>query len=291
MNNSYRVMEDFTLNIWRLHPSGIRIIPAEKTLNGTAHPEGVKFCGPFTTANKAGFWAFPPADIDICWTGESFEHRIISNYSGVDHEFVKQLVQRKDGVNPEDFCPAGGRSKYTWGAVENNIVQIWTGCIFETPPGWGLHIRSPINFPPRSCYVMEGILETDWMQYDIWINLVFTKQGEWIKLRREEWPPLAQLIPVQRSPEWKINKDQLVNREEEDANRAFEYWIQYNHKKYSSGGKQMLTQERQKDSTTYHKERQRILDKKTLLPVQKEITGSGCPSQPKKIKNHFIRNI
>ncbi len=129
------------------------------------------------------------------------------------------------------------------------------------------------------------------MQYDIWINLVFTKKGEWVQLRREEWPPIAQLIPVRRSPEWEINKDQLVNRDEEDANRVFEYWLQYNHKKYSSGGKQMLTQndpERRKDSTTYHRERQRILDKKSLLPREEEIKSSGCPHQPQKIKHNFF---
>ena len=61
--------------------------------------------------------------------------------------------------------------------------------LFETPPGWGLQLRSPINMRTPGFHVMEAMLETDWLQQDIWLNLVFHREGEKIELRREQWPP------------------------------------------------------------------------------------------------------
>lgn len=39
-------------------------------------------------------------------------------------------------------------------------MQIWTECIFRTPPSWGVRVR-PINLPTNR------FLETDWLQYDV----------------------------------------------------------------------------------------------------------------------------
>ena len=58
-----------TLKVWRLHPSSCPIVRAEKTLHGAAHRAGVRWCGPFTNANRAGWWVFPPVDVDIVWKG------------------------------------------------------------------------------------------------------------------------------------------------------------------------------------------------------------------------------
>ena len=274
------------LNVWRLHPNGVKITKAEKTLNETAHPAAIKFCQPYTNANQLGWWIFPPQDIDICWHGDRFEFKEISPYLPTDHQLVSSMVVDSDLVNVENFCPQGqGRSKYTWGAVEPNVVQIWTGCVFQTPPGWNLLLRSPINFSPRSCYVMEGILETDWMQYDIWINLVFTKEGEWIKLRRNEFPPLAQIIPTKRE-DWEIDRNEILKRDEKEANRVFEFWLQYNNKKFGNGGKQYLAENRTKDSTTYHKERKRILDDNDM-PKQELMQVKNV--EKKKITKKFIK--
>lgn len=254
------------LKIWRCHSQSARIIPAEKTLHGTANLNGVKWCGPYTSANKAGFWLFPPIDIDITWRGgQQFDYKFHEEYSDEDYHLVRQLIKPTDGVDPDKWSLQGGRTKFTWGLVEPGVVQMWTGLIFKTPPGWCLHVRSPVNFAPRSMYVMEGIIETDWMQYDIWTNLVFTKENETIQLRKDGWPPLAQLIPTRRetfAEKWS-SEEEMINRDSVEANQVFEYWINYNHKKFGSGGKQALTPDKSltKDGTTYHKEKMRLLGK------------------------------
>lgn len=256
----------FQLKIWRCHPQSSPIIPAEKTLHGTANSNGVKWCGPYSTVNKTGFWLFPPVDVDITWLGDNkFDYQLHQEYSDADYHLVRDLLLPMDEVNPDKWCYAGGRTKFTWGLVEPGVVQMWTGCIFQTSPGWCLQVRSPINFAPRSMYVMEGIIETDWMQYDIWTNLVFTKIGEKIELRRDGWPPLAQLIPIRResfAEQWELSEE-VINRDSPEANKVFEYWINYNQKKFGSGGKQAVTYDKSvtKDGTTYHKEKMRLLGK------------------------------
>jgi hypothetical protein len=258
--------EDFRLKVWRLHPQGCPIAPADRTLRGTANPMATRWCGPFTHANKAGWWLFPPVDIDITWKGgKEFESELLTPYSNADGHLVRfLLLDQRDSVTPEKWLTDhGGRSKFTWGTVEDGVVQIWSGCIFETPPGWGLQLRSPINCADHRYHVMEAMLETDWLQYDIWLNIAFHRPGERVELRRDAWPPLAQIMPVRRDTyegAWEF-EEEMVNRNTPEANRVFEYYVDFNEKKFAREGKQQRTLEDEsvkKDSTTYYRERRRV---------------------------------
>lgn len=255
--------DDLTLKVWRLHPNGCRIVPAERTLQGTANRDALRWCGPFTHANAAGWWLYPPVDIDIVWRGgREFEHTQLSPYDDADGHLIRFLAEGMDGVTPGEWLPPGGRTKFSWGLVEEGVVQIWTGCIFQMPPGWGLHLRSSINFPPAAFHVMEAIIEADWLQYDIWLNLAFDRPNEPVQIRRDGPPPIAQLVPVTPASydrAWQLESE-LVNRNSPEASRVFEYFVEYNQKKFASGGKQLRSREdptQRKDSTTYHRERKR----------------------------------
>jgi hypothetical protein len=261
------------LTVWRLHPGGCRIEKAEKTLKGTANKGATKWCGPYSTANSMGWWLYPPSDIDIMYKGEgakktsSFEYRHVTEYNDYDHHYIRSLVRKEDNIDPTVWCPRGGRTKYTWGVADDNVCQIWTGCIFQTPPDWCLMMRSPVNteLPHRLynvgpiCSVQEGVLETDWMQYDIWINLQFHVQSRWVYLRRNQKLPIAQIIPVHRSAleDHKL-EERVLERQSEEGEKVFQYWTGYNHKKYGKGGKQHASSdyaEIMKDSTTFFREK------------------------------------
>lgn len=248
------------LRAWELHPKACRIEKAEKTCLGTANKAGVQWCGPYTNANRSGFLVYPPVDMEFTFDGEAFKVHGMEDYGPEDYEIVKSLVRPNEGSNIEKWCfPGIGRTKTTVGLVEKNVIQLWTGLIFETPPGWCMHIRSPINFPRRDVEVMEAVLETDWMQYDIWINLACMESGKRVSISKNS--PIAQLVPARREgfkAEWSLER-RRVGRDTPEADRVFSYWLDYNKQKFEHGGKQALTETLTKDSTTYFRERNRMV--------------------------------
>lgn len=264
-------MSDLFLEVWRLHPHGIRLAPADTRLMGEAPPAALRWCGPFTYANRSGWWVYPPLDIDIVFRppdeGGQYDQKFVEDpdcragnmmYGGFDYRIIADYEHEEDQViqemlRPEHEYRHTRRQLYAFGDVEMNVATIWTGCIFRTPPGWGLQIRSPININPNTPFrVQEAILETDWMQYDVWMNLKFTRYNEWVSLRRDQSYPLAQLVPVKRESydRWEL-KDNLLNDSAVSlqAGEVFDRWIDYNYKKWLRAGA--------KDSTTHHRERSR----------------------------------
>lgn len=206
----------------------------------------------------------------------------MEEYSDFDYHLIRSLIRPEDGVDPDKWCQPGGRTKFSFGGVDQNVVQMWTGLIFQTPPGWSLMIRSPVNCTRQPFFVMEGILETDWMHYDIWTNLVFDREKEWAHIRKDNWPPLAMLLPIRRETyesSWQCSAN-MINRDTPEGNTVFDYYTQYNHKKFGQGGKQLMSRTDPavtKDSTTFYRERKRMLDEQE------------CPFRKNpKIAPHFM---
>jgi Family of unknown function (DUF6065) len=238
----------FTLRVWRLHPQGVAIHPAERTLRGDASLAAVRWCGPFIHANAYGFWVFPPVDMDVVWHGgRSFEHRFLSQYTDDDLSFVGHLQR------PGDRYRYKPRKKVEFGSAQESVMSVWTGCIFQTPPGWSLMVRDPVNINTSAIFrAQDAILETDWLPYDVWLNLLFVQQGKWARLRRSDaWPPIAQLLPVPTAAydhSWRLI-DGAMERTTAEGDALFGRWIDYNAKKWGPDG--------QKEPATYHRERRR----------------------------------
>jgi hypothetical protein len=264
-------------------PKGCEDHSAEKTLNGLANQAANKWCGPYNNANKAGWWISAPTDLDVMWkSGANFEYRHIEPYTDDDHQLIRSLIRKEDGVDPDQWCQKGGRTKFTWGAADDGVFQVWSGCVFATPPGWGLMVRSPANVENRAYRIQDGILETDWMYYDIWFNVKVLIPHKWVYIRREQWPPLAQLIPVPRAsydPTWTVS-EQMVHRDTEEGEKVFKYWIDYNHQKFGKGGRQHLSAEfpqLKKDSTTYFRERKEHLSRCPFAHVEYSSLDNNTP--------------
>jgi hypothetical protein len=176
-----------------------------------------------------------------------FDSRIVNDYK---HQEVSVI---SDMIRPHHQYREITRQLYAFGDVEMNVVTIWTGCVFRTPPGWCLQIRSPINIALDTPFrVQEAILETDWMQYDIWMNLKFTRYNEWVSFRAGQTHPIAQLVPVKREsydPKWRL-EDNVFNSPDvpsDAAEQVFERWHEYNYQKWLRLG--------EKDSTTHNRQR------------------------------------
>src|SRR4051812_12897380 len=78
---------------------------------------------------------------------------------------------------------------------EPGTLQIWTGLIVRTSPGWHLLVRAPANLPLTGGIVLyEGIVEADTWFGPLFTNLRFTRTHSPITLRPDF--PLLQVQPV-----------------------------------------------------------------------------------------------
>ena len=101
------------------------------------------------------------------------------------------------------------------------------------------------------------------MQYDIWINLVFTQKFKPLRFGPDDTTPIAQLVPIHRqsfTSEWVMN-EKMINSDDSDAREASNFYIQYNVNKFASGGNNTISDYDKKDSTTFVKQKQKNLNK------------------------------
>ena len=127
---------------------------------------------------------------------------------------------------------------------------MWTGCFFQISKDWSLMIKSPTNFGliyDQGCpaCVQEGVLEVDWMRYDIWVNFKFHTYDKVLSLRKDQDWPIAQIIPIHRSSyetQWNT-EEKLMDSSDPDCVLAYERYAEYNYTKWvKSGEKDPMTQ-------------------------------------------------
>ena len=80
---------------------------------------------------------------------------------------------------------------------EPGLIQLWTGIVARTAPGWSLLVRAPANVPRSGSYeLFEGIIETDRWFGPLITNMRLTKTDVPIDFRADF--PLLQLQPLPR---------------------------------------------------------------------------------------------
>ena len=90
-------------------------------------------------------------------------------------------------------------------------MQLWTGLVARTAPGWSLMVRAPANVPRSGTYeLFEGIIETDHWFGPLITNMRLTKTDVPIDFRADF--PLLQVQPLPRQAyeESTLNNYELV---------------------------------------------------------------------------------
>ena len=202
-----RCVVEFT----RLIPQGRPPKRADRSAAGSLPSRAQRYCDALTTATGFGYWVFLPIDVRLLWTGES----VLWSY-GDDLTWLPLsdtptsavqfpgFARDFDAVAPEFM--RGYSPPFLTALHEAGAVQIWTGLLARTQPGWSLSIRSPVNLPPiPSVVAWEGLVETD-----IWFGPLFTN----IRLTRTDTPvniradvPFIQVQPIPQL----AYREQLLN--------------------------------------------------------------------------------
>ncbi|WP_428483874.1 DUF6065 family protein [Rhodopila sp.] len=182
---------------------------ADRSAGGSLPTRAFRYCEPATTASGYGYYLFPPIGFSVQWDG----HDIMWTFEGAGDWYPLKSVQypgfreQFDAVAPDEikqFSPPLLAS-----LQEPGLIQLWTGLVVRTAPGWSLLVRAPANLPRgggHECF--EGIVETDKWFGPLITNIRLTKTNVPI-----DFPSDYPLLQVQPIPRYVYEESNLNNYE------------------------------------------------------------------------------
>jgi Family of unknown function (DUF6065) len=172
---------------------------ADKSVGGVIPARALRYCEAITSASGFGWYVFLPLSFKVVWDG----HDMLWTYPGVDEwlPLTRDAVQypgfsrQFDEAAPPDV--RGFSPTFLAPSVQPGQLQIWTGCITKTAPGWSLLVRGVANLSHSQSYqTLEGIIETDHWFGPLFDNVRILKTDVPIDFRTDT--PFLQVQPVRR---------------------------------------------------------------------------------------------
>ena len=114
-------------------------------------------CLPLSIANASGWEILAPFGFEARWDGSDARDAIsIRAGAGADGARARRLAASHFG---------------------HGILTLHTGYLFRTSPGWALWARGAPNAAKRNLVPLEGVVETDWLDFPFTMNWRFTRSG------------------------------------------------------------------------------------------------------------------
>jgi hypothetical protein len=172
---------------------------ADKAVGGTIPVRALRYCEPLTSASGFGWYVFLPMSFelifdghDIFWTYDGVDRWLPLNaaqYPGFSEQFDQVAPPHVRGFSPPFLTRSMG--------PQPGGIQVWTGCIAQSAPGWSLLVRPVANLlGSLSLQMFEGIIETDEWFGPLFINLRIIKTDTPIQFRDDV--PFLQVQPIRK---------------------------------------------------------------------------------------------
>jgi Family of unknown function (DUF6065) len=182
---------------YRLIPDAPVPRAADRSADGMLPMRGYRYCEAVAAASAFGWYIYPPLSFSLVWDGVE----IAWTYAGAEDWYPLRGAQFP-GFRQffEETAPDSAKAlapPFLAVAREPGVVQIWSGYLARTAPGWALLSRGLANIPRTQGYEhFEGIVETQ-----TWFGPLFTN----VRLTRTNSPvefhiryPLFQVQPLRR---------------------------------------------------------------------------------------------
>lgn len=191
---------DPVVEFFRMLPQSRAPKRADRSAAGYLPSRAMRYCDPLTSATGFGYWVFPPMDMSLMWDGEQvfWSYGAAKGWlplSGTAAGAVQfpNYAAAFDAIAPAEL--RGYSPPFLTALPELGGVQIWTGLLAKTCPGWSLSVRPPVNLPAIPGLVAwEGIIETDFWFGPLFTNVRLTHTDAPVRLRANV--PLLQLQPI-----------------------------------------------------------------------------------------------
>lgn len=173
---------------------------ADKSVGGIIPARALRYCEAITSASGFGWYVFLPMNFKVVWDG----HDMLWTYDGVDqwlpltrdatqYPNFRQFFDQHAPPEVQGFSPT-----FLAPSVQPGQLQIWTGCIARTAPGWSLLVRSVANLAHgQAFHMLEGIIETDNWFGPLFNNVRILKTDIPVEFRSDI--PFLQVQPVRKA--------------------------------------------------------------------------------------------
>jgi hypothetical protein len=186
-----------TVIFHKVYSAAISPMRADKAALGVLPTMAYRHCEPVRMASAFGWYIFPPEDIYLKWNGSDTFHLIDGEWLPLLPAHLPELEAYWDEHAPGDM--KGLAPPYISPLPVKGFVQIWSGLLCATRPGWGVLVRPPVNMGGSHLYqCFEGLIEADRFQpFPLFINIELLATDVVIRLQKSV--PLFQLQPLMRS--------------------------------------------------------------------------------------------
>jgi hypothetical protein len=185
---------------------------ASRDLRGSLPARAAKVCTPVTAASGFGWYIYPPVDFALRWIGDETEWSLLE-----DNEPIawRSLAGGHDGVLPfakdavaevpearrgdlDIFDQFEGVPRFIDADPRGpDRVEIITGLLARTRPGWQLLLREVPNWPrPDGLQIYEGLVECEWYRSYLPTIMRLTMQHKVVRFYRNLPFMSAQVIPT-----------------------------------------------------------------------------------------------
>jgi len=188
-----------TIRFHRLIRSARPPQPATRDAAGTIPIRAARYCEALTTACAYGWFVFAPLDLRLYWDGTDIHWSCpaLPDWMVLDDAAQFPNFSQEFDATAPDFAQGFSPPLLTR-LPEPGMLQVWTGLIAQTTPGWSLNVRPPVNLTTATGYAaFEGIVETDLWFGPLFANLRLTRTHSPVQLRTDL--PLLQVQPLPKT--------------------------------------------------------------------------------------------
>ena len=184
----------------KLIPDGRDPKLADRSGAGSLPGRAMRYCDALTTATGFGYWLFPPIDLQLMWDGDQIFWSFGNAAAWLPLSGAPSGAAQFPGFAAafDEAAPAdmqGYSPPFLTALPELGAVQIWTGLLARSRPGWSLNVRMPVNLPGiPGLTAWEGIVESDHWFGPLFNNFRITKTDFPVRLRSHI--PFLQIQPI-----------------------------------------------------------------------------------------------
>jgi hypothetical protein len=183
---------------------------ADRSADGMLPTRAYRYCEAARSASAFGFYIYPPFEFVLVWDGTE----IMWGYEGANDLYSLRGAQYPGSVEAfREVAPDPAKSLcpiFLTPLREPGGVQIWSGYLAQTAPGWALWSRSVANIPRTQPYDhyenYEGIVETENWFGPLFTNIRLTKTNSPVVFTPRE--PFFQVQPIRhecyRNPRFEV---------------------------------------------------------------------------------------